>query len=101
MQRAFRRSIVVCACILFVACVSPAVAKSYSADRFDSTVRVLPDGTLDVTETVVFRFGDVARSQRFSKMVEELDFGSLGETHEPREVTVAPAAEPLGDISWP
>jgi Predicted membrane protein (DUF2207) len=58
MQRAFRRSIVVCACILFVACASSAVAKSYSADRFDSTVRVLPDGTLDVTETVVFRFQD-------------------------------------------
>ena len=58
MQRAFRRSIVVCACILFVACARPAVAKSYSADRFDSTVRVLPDGTLDVTETVVFGFED-------------------------------------------
>jgi hypothetical protein len=59
MRHAFRRSIVVCACILFVfvaACASPAVAKSYSADRFDATVRVLPDGTLDVTETVVFRF---------------------------------------------
>jgi hypothetical protein len=58
MQRAFGRSIVVCACILFLACASPAAAKSYSADRFDSTVRVLPDGTLDVTETVVFRFQD-------------------------------------------
>jgi hypothetical protein len=59
MQRAFMRSIVVCACILvffFAASASPAVAKSYSADRFDATVRVLPDGTLDVTETVVFRF---------------------------------------------
>jgi Predicted membrane protein (DUF2207) C-terminal domain/Predicted membrane protein (DUF2207) N-terminal domain len=33
-------------------------AKSYSAERFDSVVRVLPDGTLDVTETVVFRFED-------------------------------------------
>ena len=38
--------------------VAPASAKSYSADRFDSTIRVLPDGTLDVTETVVFRFDD-------------------------------------------
>jgi hypothetical protein len=58
-MRAFERHLVVCACILFVVtCASPAVAKSYSADRFDSTVRVLPDGTLDVTETVVFRFED-------------------------------------------
>jgi Predicted membrane protein (DUF2207) len=61
MRDAFRRPIVVCACILFLFIAiwaSPAVAKSYSADRFDSTVRVLPDGTLDVTETVVFRFRD-------------------------------------------
>jgi len=59
MRHGFRRSIVVCACILvffFAGSASPAVAKSYSADRFDATVRVLPDGTLDVTETVVFRF---------------------------------------------
>jgi hypothetical protein len=59
MRHAFRRSIVRCACILlvlFAASASPAVAKSYSADRFDATVRVLPDGTLDVTETVVFQF---------------------------------------------
>jgi hypothetical protein len=59
MRHAFRRSIAVCACILFAtACARPAFAKSYSADRFDSTVRVLPDGTLEVTETVVFRFQD-------------------------------------------
>jgi hypothetical protein len=35
-----------------------AYAKSYTAERFDSLVRVLPDGTLDVTERVVFRFED-------------------------------------------
>ncbi len=35
-----------------------AAAKSYSAERFDAVVRVLADGTLDVTETVVFRFED-------------------------------------------
>jgi hypothetical protein len=59
MRHAFRRSIVVSACILvvfFAASVCQAAAKSYSADRFDATVRVLPGGTLDVTETVVFRF---------------------------------------------
>jgi hypothetical protein len=41
-----------------VLAAAPAAAKSYSAERFDSVVRVLPDGTLDVTETVVFRFED-------------------------------------------
>jgi hypothetical protein len=35
---------------------SPAVANTYSAERFDSRVRVLPGGALEVTETVVFRF---------------------------------------------
>jgi uncharacterized protein (TIGR04222 family) len=59
MLRASRRSIVVSACVLLMTVrASAALAKSYSADRFDSTVRVLPDGTLDVTETVVFRFQD-------------------------------------------
>jgi hypothetical protein len=60
MRPTFRRSVVVlCACLAFVTVWSnPAAAKSYSADRFDATVRVLPDGTLDVTETVVFRFED-------------------------------------------
>ncbi|CAN5469910.1 hypothetical protein BH23ACI1_BH23ACI1_02580 [soil metagenome] len=33
-----------------------AEAKRYSADRFDSRIEVLPDGSLRVTETVVFRF---------------------------------------------
>jgi Predicted membrane protein (DUF2207) len=35
---------------------APAAAKTYSAERFDSHVRVLPGGDLEVTETVVFRF---------------------------------------------
>ena len=43
---------------LVAAVAQPAAAKSYSADRFDAVVRVLPDGSLDVTETVVFRFMD-------------------------------------------
>src|SRR5687768_9277925 len=53
-----RLIVVLCACLFGVAFARPAAAKSYSADRFDSVVRVLPDGTLDVTETVVFRFTD-------------------------------------------
>ena len=36
----------------------PAAAKTYSAERYDAVVRVLPGGVLDVTETVVFRFED-------------------------------------------
>ena len=35
---------------------APVSAKTYSAERYDSIVRLLPDGVLDVTETVVFRF---------------------------------------------
>jgi hypothetical protein len=35
---------------------TPAVAKTYSADRFDVAIRLLPGGSMDVTETVVFRF---------------------------------------------
>ena len=62
MIRAMRHSstlvVTLCACLFGAAFAQPAAAKSYSADRFDSVVRVLPDGSLDVTETVVFRFID-------------------------------------------
>jgi hypothetical protein len=47
-----------CACLFVAAFAQPAAAKSYSADRFDSVVQVLADGSVDVTETVVFRFID-------------------------------------------
>jgi hypothetical protein len=58
-HRSTRPILALCACVLIVAAVAkPAAAKSYSAERFDSVVRVLPDGGLDVTETVVFRFID-------------------------------------------
>ena len=53
-----RLIVALCACLFVAAFAQPAAAKSYSADRFDSVVRVLPDGSLDVTETVVFRFID-------------------------------------------
>jgi hypothetical protein len=53
-----RLIVTLCACLFVAAFAQPAAAKSYSADRFDSIVRVLPDGSLDVTETVVFRFID-------------------------------------------
>jgi hypothetical protein len=35
---------------------APVAAKTYSAERFDSRIRILPDGAIEVTETVVFRF---------------------------------------------
>lgn len=35
---------------------SPAAAKSYYAERFDTAIRLLHGGDIDVTETVVFRF---------------------------------------------
>ena len=53
-----RLIVTLCACLFVAAVAQPAAAKSYSADRFDSVVRVMPDGSLDVTETVVFRFID-------------------------------------------
>jgi hypothetical protein len=53
-----RLIVTLCACLFGAAFAQPAAAKSYAADRFDSVVRVLPDGSLDVTETVVFRFID-------------------------------------------
>ena len=40
---------------LFV--LSPALAeKNYLAERFDVTIAVHPDGTMDINETIVFRF---------------------------------------------
>jgi predicted membrane protein DUF2207 len=48
----------VAALILLVAAAAPADAKSYSAERFDSHVRLLEAGAIEVTETVVFRFED-------------------------------------------
>ena len=53
----------------------PASAKSYSADRFDSVVRVLPDGTLEVTETVVFRFEEGTFREVFREIPERLTDG--------------------------
>jgi hypothetical protein len=35
---------------------TPAAAKSYRAERYDASIRVLPGGHLEVTETVDFRF---------------------------------------------
>jgi uncharacterized membrane protein YgcG len=35
-----------------------AEAKTYSAERYDSRIRVLADGSLEIVETVVFRFED-------------------------------------------
>lgn len=44
------------AALLLVMSAAPAAAKSYLAERFDSHIRVLAGGSIEVTETVVFRF---------------------------------------------
>jgi hypothetical protein len=43
---------------LVLALGAPALAKTYSAERFDSRARLLPGNVLEVTETIVFRFED-------------------------------------------
>lgn len=47
-----------------------AFAKSYSADRFDAAIKVMPDGSLDVTETVVFRFESGTFTEVFREIPE-------------------------------
>ena len=44
--------------LLLLTAGATAEAKSYSADRYDSRIVVLADGSLEVVETVVFRFED-------------------------------------------
>src|SRR5262245_51145889 len=45
------------ASLMLLAVAQPAAAaKSYSAEHFDSRIRVVATGALEVTETVVFRF---------------------------------------------
>jgi hypothetical protein len=43
---------------LLLAFAAPSAAKTYSAERFDARIRVLPGGAIEVVETVVFRFED-------------------------------------------
>jgi len=42
--------------VLALSIVPEAAAKGYTAARFDSAIRILPNGSLEVVETVVFRF---------------------------------------------
>jgi hypothetical protein len=37
---------------------APAAAKSYHVERYDATIRILPGGHLEITETVEFQFED-------------------------------------------
>ena len=50
------RSLIASLLALAIAAPAAAAAKSYSAERYDSKVRVLDAGTIEVVETVVFRF---------------------------------------------
>ena len=54
--------------LVFTATAAPVSGKTYSAERFDVHVRVLPGGDLEVTETVVFRF----ESGTFSHVFREI-----------------------------
>ena len=54
--------------------VSPAQARSFDAERFDVRIEMQPDGSLLVTETVVFRFQDGPFSYAFRHLaLNELD----------------------------
>jgi hypothetical protein len=50
------RSLIASLLALAIAAPAAAAGKSYSAERYDSTIRVLDAGTIEVVETVVFRF---------------------------------------------
>lgn len=55
---------------------SPAQAeKSYQAERFDVSIAVQPDGTLNITETIVFRF----TGGPFTYVFRELAFNDIDE----------------------
>ena len=54
--------------VILLSIVTPAAAKSYSADRFDAVIRVQPDGSLDVTETVVFSFTEGTFSEVYREL---------------------------------
>jgi hypothetical protein len=42
--------------VVALSIVPEAAAKTYAAERFDSRIRILPNGSIEVVETVVFRF---------------------------------------------
>ena len=42
--------------VLALSIVPEASAKTYAAERFDSRIRILPNGSIEAVETVVFRF---------------------------------------------
>lgn len=68
-RRTFRCAATVLGMLVGVlAGAAPAVAKSYSAERLESVVRLLPDGALDVVETIVFRFEDGTFRQVFREI---------------------------------
>jgi hypothetical protein len=56
-ERTIMRTLVTSLIAVLALSIAPeAAAKSYTAARFDSAIRILPNGSLEVAETVVFRF---------------------------------------------
>jgi hypothetical protein len=93
------RTLIASLVLLAVAAQPAAAAKRYSAERFDSRIRVLPDGGLEVTETVVFRFEEGTFTQVFRDIPKrktdgvdiiaaEMDGRQLAFGKEPGEVEV-------------
>ena len=72
--------------VLALSIVPEAAAKSYAAERFDSRVRILPNGSIEVVETVVFRFdGEFTHvyrelSRRRTDAIEVVSAGMDGRT---------------------
>jgi hypothetical protein len=68
-------SVVIALWLTFIV-VRPSLAeKNYLAERFDVTIAVHPDGTLHITETIVFRF----TGGPFTYVFRELAFNNLDE----------------------
>jgi hypothetical protein len=66
-------ALVVALCLTLIVS-SPALAeKSYLAERFDVTIVVQPDGMLNITETIIFRF----TGEPFTYVYRELAFNNL------------------------
>jgi hypothetical protein len=89
---------------------SPALAeKSYLAERFDVSIAVQPDGTLNISETIVFRFTGgpytyVFRELAFNNLDEieniqaSLDGQALGQGTQPGQVEITTGQQT--NVTW-
>jgi uncharacterized protein len=98
------------ATVLASTLVTPAQAQSYDAERFDVRIEVQADGTLLVSETIVFRFIDGPFSYAFRTLeLNELDRIEVLSAHmdgtvlppgtQPGQVEIKPDANPI-EVTW-